>query len=125
MTPFDIDKAKAGHPVCTREGLPVKLICFDTKGTNFPLVGLISENVDDSIKESIATFTKEGKYNACNNAAYDLFMAPIKKHGYINIYKYFDSPNGVAGEFYETKEEAEESKVKHGYICTIKIEWEE
>ena len=29
MKPFDLEKAKAGSPVCTRSGEKVRIICFD------------------------------------------------------------------------------------------------
>lgn len=29
MKPFDIELAKQGKPVCTRDGRPVKILCYD------------------------------------------------------------------------------------------------
>lgn len=29
--PFDLDKAKAGEPVCTRDGRDARIICWDSK----------------------------------------------------------------------------------------------
>lgn len=31
MKPFDLELAKAGHPVQTRDGRPVRIICYDRK----------------------------------------------------------------------------------------------
>lgn len=33
MKEFDLEKAKAGHPVCTRNGNKARIICFDRKTT--------------------------------------------------------------------------------------------
>lgn len=45
--PFDLAKAKAGHPVQTASGSPARIVCFDAKGPE-PLVVLISEDDPDS-----------------------------------------------------------------------------
>lgn len=41
MRNFDLAAAKAGAPVCTISGNPVRIICFDKKGTCSPIIGLI------------------------------------------------------------------------------------
>lgn len=41
MRIFDLEAAKAGAPVCTISGNPVRIICFDKKGTCSPIIGLI------------------------------------------------------------------------------------
>lgn len=41
MRNFDLEAAKAGAPVCTISGNPVRIICFDKKGTCSPIIGLI------------------------------------------------------------------------------------
>lgn len=37
---FDLEAAKAGKPVCTRDGRKARIICFDAK-CNKPIVALI------------------------------------------------------------------------------------
>lgn len=32
MKEFDLEKAKAGHPVCTRDGHEARILCFDREG---------------------------------------------------------------------------------------------
>lgn len=56
----------------------------------------------------------------------DLFFAPEKKEGWINIYKY-NSKITPGSQVYNTKEEAESAKGASlvDYISTIKIQWEE
>jgi len=71
LKPFDIEKAKAGHPVVTREGQSVRTICFDMKNTNYPIVALIS----DGETEYPLTFTSDGKFDG-STSPNDLFMEP-------------------------------------------------
>ena len=45
MTPFNIEEAKKGRPVCTRDGRKARIICFDRKGfESKPILALIEEN---------------------------------------------------------------------------------
>ena len=39
MREFNLEEAKAGAPVCTREGNKVKILCFDRELTDYPIVG--------------------------------------------------------------------------------------
>jgi hypothetical protein len=57
MNPFDIELAKKGEKVITREGKPVRIICFDKKG-GAPLIGLIAGK--NGI-EVIEKFKKDGR----------------------------------------------------------------
>ena len=67
-------------------------------------------------------FTKDGKLLENGEKSFvDLFFLPIKKEGWINIYKPF-----CDFKIYKTKEEAEKiAKGYPDYTKTIKIEWEE
>lgn len=40
MKPFDLEAAKAGKPVCTRDGRKARIICFD-RNWEYPIVALI------------------------------------------------------------------------------------
>lgn len=42
LKPFDLEKAKAGAKVVTRDGREVRIICFDRKAPVFKLVALIN-----------------------------------------------------------------------------------
>ena len=107
---FDLEAAKSGKPVCTRDGRKARIICFDRKGGT-PIVGLIQE---DGF-ETVATFTESGL--CLINGAYNLMMLPEKKEGWVNVYK---------ERVYKSKEEAVKNKYDGcTYIDTIKVEWEE
>lgn len=39
---FNLEEAKAGKPVCTRDGRKARIICFDLNNKNFPIVAIIN-----------------------------------------------------------------------------------
>lgn len=82
--PFDLEKAKAGNPVVTRDGRKVRILCTDLKH-NIPIIAAIDEG-DGT--ESVLPYTKNGEYCFYDESEHDLFMAPVKKTYYVNIYKY-------------------------------------
>ena len=48
LKPFDIQKAREGKPVCTRDGRKVRIVCFDRKRT-YPIIALIEEGEDERV----------------------------------------------------------------------------
>ncbi len=40
MEPFDLSAAKAGAPVCTRDGMEARIICFDRVDLEYPIIAL-------------------------------------------------------------------------------------
>lgn len=120
MKPFNLELAKAGHPVCTRDGESAKIICFDRKSTKYPIIALI----DKGKEEIITSYNLSGQVNNDIFHNHDLFMKPEKKEGWINVYFLNDGGNTCFG-IYDTKEDALSHKCADGYIDTIKIEWEE
>ena len=118
LKPFDLEAAKAGKPVCTRDGRKARVICFDAK-CNKPIVALIY----DCNKETVFQYLENGRFFVDQIDKYDLMMLPQKKEGWINIYKDFEDTVCCA---YLTKEDALKNRsIEDGYITTIKIEWEE
>lgn len=118
LKPFDLEAAKAGKPVCTRDGRKARIICFDAK-CNKPIAALIY----DCNKETVFQYLENGRFFVDQIDKYDLMMLPQKKEGWINIYKDFEDTVCCA---YLTKEDALKNRsIEDGYITTIKIEWEE
>lgn len=72
MKPFNLEEAKAGKPVQIRDGLPVRIICFDRKSLDDACVlGLLRENDEEITKY----WHKDGKHNLTGAwSPYDLFM---------------------------------------------------
>ena len=106
--------------VITRDGRNVRIVCTDRKSNTFPIVVLI----EGCYQENICAYTKDGLYSHGIECTCDLFFAPIKKEGWVNMYK---TRSGAAqiGQIYSSKEEAEMGRKDANYISTAKIEWEE
>ena len=107
--------------VITRDGRSARIICTDAKG-NFPIIALVKTY---NGSETVLRLKENGRfYNDTENSS-DLFFAPDKKSGWINIYK-INSIISPGPQVYDTKEKAESAAGdKSYYISTIKIEWEE
>ncbi len=58
--PFDIEKAKQGAKVVTRDGRNVRILCFDRNSDEYPIVVLIQKK--DGEDDEIETYAKNGKY---------------------------------------------------------------
>ena len=113
LKPFDIQKAREGKPVCTRDGRKARIICFDFQSIeNTPIVAVVQ--VTDK-QEVIANYYEDGRRFVDGISELDLIMLPEKRKGWINIHQY---------DVYKTKEEAE-AKVsdKANYLTTIEIEY--
>lgn len=82
---FNLEEAKAGKPVCTRDGRKARIICFDRKG-NQPIIALII-NEERGI-ESIGRYFENGHllFEKAENKG-DLMMLPEKKEGWAVIFK--------------------------------------
>ena len=120
---FNLEEAKAGKPVCTRDGRKARIICFDAK-CNKPIVALIY----DCNKETVLQYLENGRFFVDQIDKYDLMMLPEKKEGWVNVYKSYNVGKKIPcmSSIYPTKEEAKKSSVVgFDYVDTVKIEWEE
>ena len=112
--------------VVTRDGREVRIICTDMK-SDFPIVALIYD--EEKQKESIECFFENGKYLFfdADDSPLDLFFAPVKKEGWVNLYKGIvkDYLPSVGQKIYKSKENAIKNKRNDDYLVTVKIEWEE
>lgn len=109
---FDLEAAKAGKPVCTRDGRKARIICFDLNNKNFPIVAII--NCDS--EENAYQYDIDGICDEHDNNL-NLMMSPEKKEGWIIIHK----------EAIYDKETAEKiaRETTANVIRIQKIEWEE
>lgn len=106
--------------VVTRDGREVRIICTDFKSSCYPIIALVRKNENEEVT---LYYKKSGRDIYHPN--FDLFFAPIKREGWINIFKDEDFPF-INGDIYESKNKAEEEAIgEPDYIATIKIEWEE
>ena len=131
LKPFDLNAAKAGKPVCTRDGRKARIICFDridSTGCNLSIVALIQCEGT----EVLQLYRDDGKRGV--KTELDLMILPEKKEGWINIYNADTTFYYVDGRVFDTKDEAvkeakeeveKEQREKNEYIDTIRVEWEE
>lgn len=124
MKQFNLDEylKNSNRKVITRDGHDVRIVCTDCKNYEYPIVALVT--YDDY--EFVVNCTKEGKCHTSNKYKYDLFFAPEKHEGWLNIYR-SESGFYLRGNPYKSKEEADEvARANYKNFCTtIKIEWEE
>lgn len=121
---FDLEAAKSGKPVYTRDGRKARIICFDAK-CNLPIIALVTNTGGN---ESLIRYYSNGSFTNLNKAGCDLMMLPEKKEGWVNVYHYDndDSSNRGCRFIYDTKEQAvKEAGAGSAYITTVKISWEE
>lgn len=115
MKPFNLEAAKAGRPVCTRDGRKARIICFDRRDdNNYNIVALI----EDKNREEVRSYYNDGKYlSGDEEAPLDLMMLPEKKEGWIIV-----SKNAT---IYDSLEDAKKSFDSDKELCICKVEWEE
>lgn len=109
---FNLEEAKAGKPVCTRDGRKARIICFDLNNKNFPIVAIINCDTEENAYQ----YDIDGICDEHDNNL-NLMMSPEKKEGWIIIHK----------EAIYDKETAEKiaRETTANVIRIQKIEWEE
>ena len=107
--------------VVTRDGRAVRIICTDFGNEFYPIIG----ELQDEKEPYPRTFTDTGKHlkDISKDDDLDLFFAPEKKEGCVNVYRNAYGAY-VLGEIFIGKEH-EEVTTGLTYIATAKIEWEE
>ena len=123
MKPFSLEEylKNPERKVVTRDGRNVRIIYTDARGS-FPIVALIE--TPNEVRDMIYIYTKDGYYFETGSPyRNDLFFAPEKKEGWINVYSgsYFSTSARIFSSEEEAKKEGKKWK---DYVATVKIEWE-
>ena len=115
MKQFNLEEylANPSKKVVTRDGRRARIIC-----TNFTKAHNIIAQIEGN--DFSASYHKDGIFTHEEESNCDLFFAPEKHEGWINIYP---GPNPGVG-IYKSEEEAK-YWASTEVITTIKIEWEE
>ena len=126
MKQFNLDEylKNPSRKVITRDGRNARIICTDAKN-NYPIVALIE--MPNGRERQPCGYKEDGTYIIGERlSCYDLFFAPEKHEGWLNIY-HSESGFYLRGNPYKSKEEADEvAKANYKNFCTtVKIEWEE
>ena len=127
LKPFDLEKAKDGKPVCTRDGRKARIICFDRIDAK-PILALVRST--DGKGEDVFDYFVSGKRLAnALESDLDLMMLSEKKEGWVNVYRDCDGVNITKDDnIYSSKEVAIASAHfidGNNYVATTKINWEE
>lgn len=119
MKPFNLEQARQGKPVQTRDGLEVKILIFDLNHETYKIGGVF-DNRD------LATWTNEGEFKAGDDTGLDLFMKSGKREGWVNVSYGLLPEDRQAKSIFATEEEAlQRAGLNPTYITTVKVEWEE
>ena len=118
MKPFNIEEAKAGKPVQTRDGRDVEILKFDLRG-KYPLVVIIKNPYEDNL----LSYTNEGLLDIEHTTElFDLKMKSEPKQGWVAVLE----DGKLTFNIYHTKEEAETiGGTFPNFVAVAKIEWEE
>lgn len=100
MKPFDLEAAKRGDPIMTRDGRPVKFIAHVPYAREGDRVVMLFEDV-------VLWLGKSGHFYLSKEPHhYDLFMAPRKRTVWVNVYPMTE---GRSCYWYNTEKAANES----------------
>lgn len=70
MKDFDLEAAKRGAAVCTRDGKPVRILCFNRAGSMYPIIAL--RTIGES--EAFSSYTEDGGEHVSYRGDADLMM---------------------------------------------------
>ena len=85
MKKFNLEDAKAGKKVVTRDGRAVEILKYDFRTGNHPILAVLD---NDGKSQTVQNYTIDGcYYDNDTDSSYDLFMASTMISGWINIYQ--------------------------------------
>ena len=115
MKAFNLEKAKQGAEVITRDGRKVKILTFSRRHDYFPIVAL----VDEGDRDAIQMYTIDGCYNKTKaESRFDLIMENTKV--YMNVYREGDK-YVLGNHTFSSREKAIDCRGVD-YVKTIEIE---
>lgn len=112
--------------IVTRDGCKARVICTDrnSDNDNYPIIALLQ----GPVCENTRCYRRDGSWLDGTETPRDLFFAPERKTGWINVSRIASGNAGeitYTGAVYPTKEEAIAGYSGVGLLATIQIEWEE
>ena len=126
MKKFDLEKAKAGEPICTREGTMARIIDSNIDSDVYPIAVAYRTTKNPNSEERVETYTREG-YRLQNQSEdpLDLFMAPQQCKRWMNVYRDITKEEPYSfGAPQLSKETAEALGCDDpAYIATVEIRW--
>jgi hypothetical protein len=124
MEKFNLERALAGEPVCTRDGREVtQLVKFDTPIPNsiFALVTSLRSTEQNPCK-IVHNWYNNGIYSQEKSSDLDLFMKPKENAIWVNVYKTLSKGDLYLGEQFNTEKEAiNDAKGELGFVKRLRI----
>ena len=113
--------------VVTRDGKPARIICIDAKREYLgegphPVIALVEEKKN---QETIYNYGEDGIFREGYKYSHDLFFAPVKKEGWVNLYYNVCGTVSTDTTVFPTKEFAQASRKYQHYIDTVPVEWKD
>ena len=98
MKQFNLEEYKKNpnRKVITRDGRSVRILCTDRKGTEYLVIALCTMS---NGSEDCYFYFPNGRMYLSADSCMDLFFAPEKKEGWLNLYK--DENGRVVIGYYE------------------------
>ena len=123
--PFNAELAKKGAKVQTADGRDVRILCYDRKSKDYPIVALVPNNTGNY--ENNLVYSIDGRYaKKHTNEHLDLVLLIETKTIYINMYLSHTRLFYLGQDKYKNKDAAElTGKSLPGYVKTIEIEVED
>lgn len=124
MKPFNLEEylKNPSRKVITRYGQNVKIHCTNFIGSQ-QIIGQVEGYAFST------SFSKDGRYaNDRDDSNLDLFFAPEKHEGWLNIYRSDECGFYMRGTSpYKSKDEADKVAKANPktFFTTVKVEWEE
>ena len=120
MKQFNVEEYLKKHrrDLVTRDGRKARILCCDLKNDPYTVVAAVMQG---KVEMSL-TYTKQGKASLGCDSPVDLFFAPKKHEGWVNVWKLEDHQR-CSSFIYSSEEEAKMHG--KGSLATIKVEWEE
>lgn len=125
MKQFSLEEylKNSDRKVITRDGRNVRIICTDRQGGDRPILALCFAS--DGIENCFSCLPNGRRY-VDTDSCMDLFFAPEKHEGWVNLYKDNAYYYLVSSIVYQSESEAKKCIVKNlNYVGTIKVEWED
>lgn len=72
MKPFNLEEARAGKPICTRNGDKARIICTDIKCLVYHIVAAVWDSIGE--QEEVLAYTDKGEHCEGTSSDFDLFM---------------------------------------------------
>lgn len=126
MKPFNLEEAKAGKPVCTRDGRPVRILCFDRQTTDDESIIALLKPTDKNF-EVVVQYYSTGRFILDQESNTDLMMVnddkPKESKEIIKYCAIFKKDDGTKqyGSIQDTPEKCTYHDKQFAGICEVRI----